>query len=209
MRNLTRFLAIAGLIGATTSCGDVVRNGRSPSYLVIDTLSGIRGASTLGAPTATLLSDVITNVTSPPPCSQTAPCPTVFNDPGQAVMHISLKDPGSAATPTVPTQVNSITITRYHVKYVRADGRQQEGFDVPYAFDGAVTVTVSNTSSTFGFELVRHVAKEESPLVQLKTSNQIITVIAEVTFYGTDQAGNEVSVMGKIQIDMGNFGDPA
>jgi hypothetical protein len=209
MRNLTRFLVLASLVAATVSCGDVVRTGRSPAYLVIDSLLGIRGATTLGTPTATLLSDVITNVTSPPPCSQTAPCPTIFNDPGQVVMHIALKDPGTAATPTVPSSVNSITITRYHVKYVRADGRQQEGVDVPYAFDGATTVTVAATSSTVGFELVRHVAKEESPLVQLKTSSQIITVIAEVTFYGTDQAGNEVSVMGKIQIDMGNFGDPA
>jgi hypothetical protein len=105
--------------------------------------------------------------------------------------------------------VNSITITRYHVRYVRADGLQTEGVDVPYAFDGAATVTVSNTASTVGFQLVRVVAKEESPLVQLKNSPSFITVIAEVTFFGQDQAGNEVTVVGKIQIDFGNFGDPA
>jgi hypothetical protein len=28
-----------------------------------------------------------------------------------------------------------------------------------------------------------------------------------VTFYGHDQAGNEVSATGSIQVDFGNFGD--
>ena len=60
---------------------------------------------------------------------------------------------------------------------------------------------------SLAFELVRHVAKEESPLIQLTTSPTIITTIAQVTFYGADQVGNEVSVTGNIQIDFGNFGD--
>ena len=209
MRNLTQFLALVGLVGMTASCGDVVRSGRSPSYLVIDSLAGIRGAATLGTPTSQLISDVITNISTPPPCTQTAPCPTIFGDAGQAIMHIALKDPGTTATPSVPSPVNVITINRYHVEYERADGRKQPGVDVPYAFDGAVTVTVSNASTTFGFQLVRNVAKEEGPLVQLKTSAQIITVLARVTFYGHDQAGNEVTATGSIQIDFGNFGDPA
>jgi hypothetical protein len=34
-------------------------------------------------------------------------------------------------------------------------------------------------------------------------------VLARVTFYGHDQAGNEVIATGQIQIDFGNFGDPA
>jgi hypothetical protein len=54
---------------------------------------------------------------------------------------------------------------------------------------------------------VRHAAKEESPLVQLQSSPTIITTIAEVTFYGTDRVGNDVSVTGSIQVDFGNFGD--
>jgi hypothetical protein len=209
MRNLTRFLALAALVGMTASCGDVVRNGKSPSYLVIDSLAGIRGASTIGTPASTLISDVITNVTSPAPCTQTAPCPTIFGDSGQAIMHIALKDPGTATTPSTPSQVNSITIDRYRVDYIRADGRNTPGVDVPYGFDGAVTVTVANTTTTFGFALVRVVAKEEAPLVQLKNSASFITGIARVTFYGHDQAGNEVTATGSIQIDFGNFGDPA
>src|SRR5437867_4675665 len=100
LRNLSRLLAMAALIGTATSCGDVVRNGRAPSYLVIDSLGGIRGAVTVLTATSTLVSDVITNVTSPLPCSTDAPCPTIFGDSGQAVMHIALKDPGTAASPS-------------------------------------------------------------------------------------------------------------
>jgi hypothetical protein len=206
LRNLSRLLAMVSLIGTATSCGDVVRNGRAPSYLVIDSLAGIRGFTSAGTPSSTLISDVITNITSPPPCTQEAPCPTIFGDSGEAVMHIALKDPGTPAAPSAATEVNSITITRYRVDYIRADGRNTPGVDVPYGFDGAVTVTVSGTT-TFGFQLVRVVAKEESPLVQLKNSKQVITALARVTFYGHDQAGNEVTATGSIQIDFGNYGD--
>ena len=206
MRNITRFLMTAASIGAAISCGDVVRTGRSPGYLVIDSLAGIRGAATTGTPASTLTSDVITNVSNPPPCTTDKPCPTIFGDTGQAIMHVALKDPGTAAAPNNPSQVNAITIDRYHVDYVRADGRNTPGLDVPYSFDGAVTVTVS-TNTTFGFLLVRNAAKQESPLIQLQTSPSILTVLARVTFYGHDQAGNDVSVTGTIQIDFGNFGD--
>jgi hypothetical protein len=206
LRNLPRLLAMVSVIGTATSCGDVVRNGRAPSYLVIDSLAGIRGFTSAGTPSSTLISDVITNITSPPPCTQDAPCPTIFGDSGEAVMHIALKDPGTAAAPNAATEVNAITITRYRVDYIRADGRNTPGVDVPHGFDGAVTVTVSGTT-TFGFQLVRVVAKEESPLVQLKNSKSVITALARVTFYGHDQAGNEVTATGSIQIDFGNYGD--
>jgi hypothetical protein len=36
----------------------------------------------------------------------------------------------------------------------------------------------------------------------------MISTIADVTFYGRDQAGNDVSATGSIGIDFGNFGDP-
>ena len=82
------------------------------------------------------------------------------------------------------------------------------GVDVPYAFDGAVTATIAagGTGST-GFELVRHVAKGESPLVQLIESPNTISTIADVTFYGSDQVGNDVSATGSMLVEFGNFGD--
>src|SRR5256885_1545212 len=117
MRNLKRFLTLVALGATATSCGDVVRNSRAPSYLVIDSLGGIRGSATAGTAVSTLTSDVITNITSPPPCTQDAPCPTIFGDSGEAIMHIALKDAGTASAPNSATEVNAITITRYRVEY--------------------------------------------------------------------------------------------
>ena len=95
MRNATRLIGIAALIAASVSCGDVVRQGSSPVFLVIDSLLGSRGNVTPGTLATTLTSDVITNVTSPAPCAPASPCPTVFNDTGTVTLRAPLKDPGS------------------------------------------------------------------------------------------------------------------
>jgi hypothetical protein len=80
---------------------------------------------------------------------------------------------------------------------------------VPYAFDSAVTVTSSPASAGIaGFELVRHSAKTEAPLVALANNLQFIYTIAKVTFYGKDHAGNDVTAEGQIGVTFGNFGDP-
>ena len=204
MRMIRQTLAVGGLVAATTSCGDVVRQGLSPVYLVISQLQAAQG----NRPTqfgGILTSDVVTVVTTPtPPC----PCPTVFNDLGQVILRISPKDIGAPGTTTTPSTNNEVTITRFHVSYRRADGRNTPGVDVPFAFDGAATGTVPAAGTlTLVFELVRHAAKEEAPLVQLINSATLITTIADVTFYGQDQVGNQISVTGSIQIDFGNFGD--
>lgn len=198
--------ALVLVTAASVSCGDVVRDGRSPVFLIIDSMQASRGGAASGSGSGTLLSDVITNVTSPAPCSATAPCATVFNDTGQAAFRLNVKNIGSGSA--APSPNNEVTITRYRVTYRRADGRNTPGVDVPYAFDGAATGTVpANGTLTLGFELVRHIAKQESPLVQLIASSSILTTIAEVTFYGRDQVGNEISTTGNIQVDFGNFGD--
>jgi hypothetical protein len=175
---------------------------------VIESLAGARGAATLGEFTGTLTSDVITNVTTPAPCTPEAPCPTIFLDPGQVVLRLSPKDIGTPSSPSVLSSNNEVTITRVHVQYRRADGRNVQGVDVPYAFDGAATGTVpAAEKATLSFVLVRNAAKAESPLVQLKTNGVILTTIADVTFYGRDRVGNDISATGSIQVDFGNFGD--
>ncbi len=207
MRNATRLIGLAALIAASVSCGDVVRQGSSPVFLVIDQLLGIRGNTTAGTPSTTLTSDVITNRTTPDPCTTAIPCPTVFGDSGSAVLRAPLKDIG-ATTSLQPTSNNEVTINRVHVEYVRADGRNTPGVDVPYAFDTAVTGTIpAGGSLAIGFELVRNVAKQESPLVQLRTSSNFISAIAKVTFYGVDRVGNQIQVTGQLTIEFGNFGD--
>jgi hypothetical protein len=205
MRIVKQIGGVALLVGATVSCGDVARESQSPVYLVINNLEARRGGGNNTTPGNILLSDVITNVTSPQPCSAQSPCPTIFNDFGSATLSLAMKDVTSGLAPTTN---NTVTLSRYRVTYRRADGRNTPGVDVPYPFDGAATVTVTpNGGAIVGFEIVRHVAKQESPLAQLQTNPGVITTITEVTFYGTDRVGNDVSVTGTIQIDFGNFGD--
>jgi len=206
MRRVSRTLWVAAAVAASVSCGSKVREGRSPVYLVVNSMQAANGNKPTSF-TAFLLSDVVTNVTTPAPCSATNPCPTVFNDPGQATLALAMKDVGTPGAPTTPTSNNAVTLSRYHVNYRRADGRNTPGVDVPYGFDGAVSGTISTAAVTVGFNLVRHDAKAESPLIQLVSNGVVISTLADVTFYGTDQVGNQVSVTATIQIDFGNFGD--
>jgi hypothetical protein len=184
-------LAIAiGCAAALTSCGEAVRQGQGNSYLIITSLQGSAGGG--GTAGSQMLSDVETIVDG---------VPSVFNDTGQAVLQLAMKD-----QLTSPSTVNSITVTQYRVEYFRTDGHNVQGVDVPYSFDGAVTVTVAG-SSTVNFTLVRHTAKQEAPLRTLRSGASPLTVIARVTFFGADQTGRGVSVSGQMEITFSNFGD--
>jgi hypothetical protein len=79
---------------------------------------------------------------------------------------------------------------------------------VPHPVDGAVTATIpASGTASVAFNLVPHISKEESPLVQLASNGNIIVTIAEVTFFGSDQVGNDVSATGSIRVEFADFGD--
>jgi hypothetical protein len=205
MKHVKTFAGLLLVVGTSVSCGNVVRQGRSPVYLVIDKLEGVRGAKTLGTPSGFLTSDVLTLVTSPDPCKPESPCPTVFDDSGLVTLRVSPKD---ITNPAGPSTNNDVTITHYRINYKRTDGRNTQGVDVPYGFDAGLSGTIpAGGSAGLSFELVRHTSKEESPLVELVAGPSIISSVAEITFYGRDQAGNDLSVTGSIQVNFGNFGD--
>jgi hypothetical protein len=199
----------ASLLALTSAgCGDVVRQGRAPVQAVILSLAAASGAEPerMGG---TLHSDTVTLVTRSVNGTQVQQ-PTVFSDHGRVVRSLLLKDPGQPGIASAPSAINQVTFTRYRVTYQRADGRNTPGVDVPYPFDGAATFTVPvDGSVTANFEIVRHIAKFEAPLSALNNAATTISTITEVTFYGRDQAGNDVSVSGSILIDFGNFGDPS
>ena len=128
-------------------------------------------------------------------------------------MTLALKNPGMPGSPTSPTAMNDVTFTRYRVVYTRADGRNTPGVDVPYPFDSAATFTRagSGTPMTAGFELVRtrpRRRRRSRATPRLTNSNTFIATIADVTFYGQDRAGNDVTRRGSIGITFGDFGDP-
>jgi hypothetical protein len=179
----------------TAGWGDQVLQGRGASYLVVTVLQAASGAKPETFSTV-LQSDVVTNG-------------GIFEDPGRVTLQLAMKDPTSIAG---PSDTNAITINRYHVDFVRSDGRNTQGVDVPFAFDGAMTGTITGaTSSTLSFTIVRAQAKLEAPLMALRNLGGALAIstIAQITFYGHDQAGNAVSVTGSISINFADWADPA
>jgi hypothetical protein len=67
-----------------------------------------------------------------------------------------------------------------------------------------VTVPIEGTA-TAAFQLVRVTAKDEAPLRALARSAEVIHTLADVTFYGKDVSGNDVSVTGTIGITFADF----
>ena len=182
---------------AFAGCGQA-RQGRGPVVLVLDSLQGASGAKP-DTFSNVLSSDVQTYIDS-----GTVRVPSFLEDLGKASFHLQMKDNQYATAPA-----NAITLTRYHVTFLRPDGRNTPGVDVPYGFDGAVSETITS-SGQVGFILVRAFAKTEAPLLALVSAggSQFIATIAEVTFYGVDAAGNTVSVTGRMSVNFADWADP-
>jgi hypothetical protein len=177
-----RVKVLVALVAAmtVTSCSETIRTGQASSYLIMTTLSGSAGVP--------VKSDVISDTG------------TVFADTGTASFQLQMKD-----VLNQPTANNAITVTQYHVEYIRSDGHNVPGVDVPYGFDGGVNLTITATGS-LAFTLVRIQAKFEAPLAALARGGGAIAIstVAKVTFYGHDQTGREVSVSGNVEV---NFAD--
>ena len=177
-------MALAALGVSACGSGDA-REGQASSYLIVERLVM---ADEGGAP---FESDVVSD-------------DGIFEDGAVATLSAAMRD---VTNPNGPTTNNLITINRYRVEFRRSDGRNQPGVDVPYAFDGAVTATVGpGDSITVPFVMVRIQAKLEAPLAALRFHGGALAIstIADVTFYGRDQAGREVSVKGSTSV---NFAD--
>jgi hypothetical protein len=146
-----RPVAMAGLVLAAlgvSACGSATaREGQASSYLTILNLE----ATATGEDEwdHVLASDVRTKG-------------GWIEDDGRVRMTAAMRD---VTNPNEPTSNNAITVNRYRVTYRRSDGRNTQGIDVPFAFDGAVTFTVTpGADVTVPFNLVRVQAKLEAPL---------------------------------------------
>lgn len=198
LSTLSRLAAVAVVAITSASCGsELLRTGRAPVYLSIVSMEASAAG---GSPSGNLLSDVATSTG------------TIFNDIGVATIASDLKNQSGVLTgldaPTTPIQ--SVTITRYRVTFRRADGRNTPGVDVPFGFDGATSVTIpAGSSAEVTFDIVRHASKAEPPLRNLQGlgGQLVISTIAEVTFFGRDQNGNEVTVTGLMDVTFGDFPD--
>ena len=186
-------LCVLALAGA--GCSETVRTGQSSAYMILERLEAAAGGAGSAATfTGILRSDVATEG-------------SVFEDNGRVALRLALKD---VTNPTGPTTNNLITINRYRVDFRRTDGRNTPGVDVPYGFDGAIGVTVTPEGQDAVFTLVRAQAKLEAPLVTLRGGGGalVISSVADVTFFGKDQTGRDVTVTGSISVNFADWADP-
>src|SRR5688572_790122 len=209
--NATRPLLAAACVLFSASCGsELLRTGHTPMFLLVEQMEAAGGQEP-GAFASPLLSDVQVLVDADVN-GVTVKVPTIFNDLGRATIRSERKDQSDlvGGLSQVTSPLNGITLTRYRVNYRRADGRNTPGVDVPFGFDGALSATVPPEGSVdVIFDLVRHSSKSEPPLTNLIAGGGVrfINAIAEVTFFGRDQNGNETMVTGFIDVIFGDFGD--
>jgi hypothetical protein len=185
-------LCLVTLAGA--GCSETVRTGQSSAYMILERLEAAAGGAGSAATfTGVLRSDVATEG-------------SVFEDNGRVALRLAMKD---VTNPTGPTTNNLITLNRYRVDFRRTDGRNAPGVDVPYGFEGALGMTVSPEGQTGVFTLVRAQAKLEAPLVTLRGGGGalVISTIADVTFFGRDQTGRDVTVTGSMSVNFADWAD--
>ena len=178
------------------SCNPIENESRSASLLIVQE---ILGTDMEGNEANFLQSDVIVQDSSDPANA------SIHADVAKASFKASLLEPASV---NGPSQYNDITVTRYVVSYMRSDGKNVEGVDVPYSFEGYLTAHISIGSTvSVSFVIVREVAKNEPPLVNLAFGTQegVLQVTARVDFYGHDLANREVKATGYLAIFFANY----
>jgi hypothetical protein len=196
-------LAIAAGLLSSSCVPAFVQNSDADVILRIVSLAGQPGSEDLDAGPV-LFSDT---------------CCAIINDNIEINVDSVLKN---ANSPTV-NAFSDITLERYEVRYLRSDGRNVEGVDVPFHITGPLASTLVGVGSTASVSVVgvRHQAKLEPPLKNLegKFSNDsgtaitglifsgagIVSTIAEVTIHGRTTSGQAVQAVGRIQIVFADF----
>ena len=199
MKKTNVFIKIGTLIPIMLilfACNPVENDSDSTMMLVVDSLTGLDQA---GNESNVIQSDVLS-------VDSTTGATVIFADMASAALRAYLLDPD----PILGTsQYNSIIVTRYIVSYFRSDGKNREGIDIPYSFEGYINEQIdANQVVDISFVIVREVAKAEPPLVDLSIgrSDGVLEVTAKVEFFGHDLTEREVKATAYISIFFANYG---
>jgi len=176
------------------ACNKLENLSESGSALIVTLITGTDLQGNPGS--NTIFSDVITSTGS------------IINDTAAATLTTVLLDP----TQTTGTFYQDIIVDQVDVEYTRSDiPGAQPGVDVPFGFTQKVYVRVAvGDIIEMPFVLVQHVAKLESPLVELINLGQevVLKMEAKCTFYGKDVGGHRVAtVVGHVSVWFANFAD--
>lgn len=188
---------ITSLTVIMTGCNKIENLSDSGTRLIVDTVTGTNLAGEDGS--TTVFSDVIT--------INDKKEVVIENDNASALLRAELINPDALGR----THYQDIIVDQIDISYTRSDRPNAvEGKDVPYGFSQKVNFLVEVEGSTqYGFVVIQHIAKYESPLVELRYNGLIIKIEANMTFYGKDLAGKRVApVNASISIWCSNFADP-
>jgi len=185
-------LAVLPAILMLSGCNPLEDDSKSSSFIIVESITG----TDLSGKTAGFLQSDVVLTNS-----------IVTADVATATLRASLLDPAPILK---PGQFNDIMLDRYIVSYSRVDGKNRQGVDVPYSFEGALTQLLKiGTSTSISFVVVREVAKLESPLIDLAQNRAegVIEATAKIEFYGHDLVENKVKATGYLTIFFANYAD--
>ena len=188
-------LIIAAL--ALVSCVAKENDTTSASFLVINALTGNDLEGNSGS--TTVFSDV-------------SLAGSIVNDNGVATVTTLTYNPLEDSDEHDITFYMNVIVDQVDVEFMRTDGRNVEGVDVPYRFTQPMNMLVPVDEITeIPFVLIRHVAKLEAPLFALReitSQGVILQLVAKVTLHGKDLGGHRVApVSGYVSVWCGNFAD--
>jgi hypothetical protein len=186
MRAVGMVTAFVLVIGSSGCVPGYVRENESPVLFRITSISPTVIASNVGTPAADLVS-----------------------------VSVAVR-PKNPLNNVVPQIAEAVFVEQYRVRFLRTDGRDVEGVDVPFSFSGALTqvIDIATAGSTaLSIPLVRAQAKQEAPLRNLRSLvavipgpnggilNPTVTMTAEITIFGRTTAGEAVSDTARVTVD--------
>jgi hypothetical protein len=198
LRHMSRLAPSAALAAALCLSGCATDLATSNSSDVLLEMTRVQGQGTGLVTTISdfLLSDVLFKGST-------------FND--NAILSLT-------ALPKNPSAIlnsgnfNTVYLESYEVHYIRTDGLNQEGVDVPFSFSGGMGATIPvavGTTTQVGIIVVRHQAKQEPPLSNLDGGGglNILTCIAQITVHGHTLSGEAVQASGNLNVTFADFAD--
>jgi len=198
MRKMTKAfkaLAVLPVLLLLFSCNPIENDSKSNSLLLVVKITALDIEEN---ETNFLQSDVVK-------IDETTGAPYVTDDSAVVTFTAKTLDPA----PILGTShYSAITVNRYVVTYFRSDGKNQEGVDVPYSFEGAMSALVDVGAETDATVIVvRAVSKLEPPLIEMREGRGEgqLKVTAKIDFYGEDTLGNAVKATGYLSIFFANY----
>jgi len=192
-KSVLKILAILPCVLLLFSCQ--IRDEHSSNSILL--VTEVTGHTDTGDTADFLQSDVYEDDTS-----------TIVADIVSATLEAKLKAPESMGPG--PTYQNRIFIHTYEVRYTYVDSLNMATTSVPATFQGRLSVGIDiDSSASIEFVIVREQAKAAIPLSDIigAIPARLLQVVAQVTFYGEDIAGNPVQATGYLTIYFANYGD--